>query len=329
MKQAQQEPYPAPSTPGLQFTGEGELQKGVAVLFSVNIIWALLPMYWKQLAHVSALEVLCHRSFWGFILITALLRAQGRLFEVRDIVRNRHNLKFMAGCSMVHMFAWGFYIWAVNSGHILDAALGYYILPLLSVFCGFLLFRERPRRLQWVAIATAAVGVLGMVVWYGSLPWVGLLVAFNSVLFAAIRKHAPVNAMPGICLELLISAPILWSYLIYLLASGSSTFTSVSLEQDLWFIGAGIVTIIPQMGYAYGLCRVPLTTVSLMQYLPPTGNMVVGILLFGEALTQDKMFGFSLIWTGLLIFSLEAYRFYKTNLKGIHDTARKQHGRAA
>jgi len=303
--------------PGLQFTGEGAVQKGVAVLLGVNIIWALLPMYWKQLAHVSAIEVLCHRSFWGFLLIVALLWGQGRLFEVRDIVRNRRSLKFMVGCSMAHMFGWGFYIWAVGSGHILDAALGYYILPLCSVLCGFLLFHERPRRLQWVAIATAAVGVLGMVVWYGSLPWVGLIVAFNSVLFATLRKHAPVNAMPGLCLELLISAPILWSYFTYLLVSGNSAFMTVSLEQDLWFIGAGIVTIIPQMGYAYGLCRVPLTTISLMQYLPPTGNMLVGIFLFNEAFTQDKMFGFSFIWAALLFFSLEAYHFHKTNLKSV------------
>jgi len=316
-KQTQQASSPTPSMPGLQFTGEGELQKGVAVLLGVNILWALLPMYWKQLAHVSAFEVLCHRSFWGFLLIVALLWGQGRLHEVREIVRNRHNLKFMAGCSMVHMFSWGFYIWAVSSGRILDAALGYYILPLLSVLCGFLLFRERPRRLQWAAIATAAIGVLGMVLWYGSWPWVGLLVAFNSMLFAALRKQAPVNAMPGLCLELLISSPILWSYLVYLLVSGNSAFMTVSLEQDVWLIGAGIVTIIPQMGYAYGLCRVPLTTISLMQYLPPTGNMLVGILLFGESFTPDKIFGFSFIWAGLLIFSLEMYHFHKTRLLGL------------
>ena len=304
----------AMTVPGLQFTGEGELQKGVAVLFGVNIIWALLPMYWKQLTHVSALEVLCHRSFWALLLIVALLWGMGRLSEVRDIARTQRSLKFMAGCSMSHMFAWGFYIWAVSSGHILDAALGHYVLPLLSVLCGFLLFRERPRRLQWVAIATAAVGVVGMIVWYGSLPWVGLLVAFNGVLYASMRKYVPANAMPGLCLELLISAPILWSYLVYLLISGNSTFMAVSLEQDLWLIGAGIVTMIPQMGYAYGLCRVPLTTLSLMQYIPPTGNVLVGILLFGEAFTQDKMFGFAFIWMGLLIFILEAYHFHKAKL---------------
>jgi len=309
--------------PGLQFTGEGELQKGVAVLFSVNIVWALLPMYWTRLTHVPAFEVLCHRAFWGFFLVVAVLWGQGRLVEVRDIVRNRRTLAFMAGCSLSQMFGWGFYIWAVSSGHILDAALGHYVLPLLSVLCGFLLFRERPRRLRWVAIATAAVGVLGMVVWYGSVPWVGLLVAINGVLFAATRKHAPVNAMPGLCLELLISAPVLWSYLIYLICSGNSAFLTVSPAQDLWLIGAGIVTIIPQMGYAYGLCRVPLTTISLMQYLPPTGNVLVGVLFLNEAFTRDKIFGFACIWTGLVIFSLDAWRFHQRNLQFLRGQARQ------
>ena len=127
IKEVQQASCSAPSAQGLQFTGPGEMQKGVAVLLTVNIIWALLPMYWKQLTHVPAIEVLCHRSFWGFLLIITLLWGMGRLSEVRDIVRNRQSLKFMVGCSFSHTFGWGFYIWAVSSGRILDAALGHYI----------------------------------------------------------------------------------------------------------------------------------------------------------------------------------------------------------
>jgi len=305
------------------FRWEDERQKGVAVLLGVNIVWAFLPVYWTRLTHVPAFEVLCHRAFWGFLLIVALLWAQGRLSEVRDIARKRRSLAFVAGCSLSQMFGWGFYIWAVGSGHILDVALGHYALPMLSVLCGFFLFRERPRRLQWFAIAAAAAGVLGMVAWYGSLPWAGILVAGNGVLFAAIRKRAPVDAVPGLCLELLISAPVLWSYLVYLLVSGQSTFLSAGPEQDLWLIGAGLVTIIPQVGYAYGLCRVPLTTISLMQYLPPTGNMLVGVFLLGEAFTGDKIFGFAFIWTGLAIFTLDAWFFHQRNVKFLRRSASK------
>ena len=297
------------------FSGEKELQRGLAVIMAVNILWALLPIYWKQLTHVSPLEVLSHRSVWGFILVSSLLWMRGGLSEVRDIVRDRQSLKFMAGCSLSHMFSWGFYIWAVGSGHILDAALGHYMLPMFSVLCGFVLFRERPRRLQWLAISVAAVGVLGMVLWYGSLPWIGLIMSSNAVLFAVMRKKAPVNAMPGMVIELLISAPVLWGYLAYLIATGNSVFFNISLEQDLWLIGAGIVTIVPQMGYAYGLCRVPLTTISLFQYIPPTGNFLVGLLLFNEAFSPDKIFGFVFIWLGLIIFTLE----------GIHTHRAKPH----
>lgn len=299
------------------FTGEGELQKGVVAVLACNAIWALLPIYWKQLTHVPPLEVLSHRSLWGFILVAVLLLARGGFGEVRDIVRNRRVLLFMTGCSMSHMFGWGFYIWAVSSDRILDAALGNYMLPMCSVLCGFLIFRERPRRLQWLAIGLAAFGVVGMIIWYGTLPWVGLVISLNSVLFASLRKHAPVNAMPGLVVELLVSAPILWGYLAYLLISGTGVFMSVSFDQDVWLIGAGIATIIPQLGYAYGLCRVPLTTISLMQYLPPTGNFLLGIFLFNEAFTPDKMFGAAFIWTGLLIFTFEGVLFRRATRKAI------------
>ena len=300
------------------FTGEGEYQRGLSVLVCVYAIWALLPIYWKQLTHVSPIEVLCHRSLWGFFLVFFLLWLRGGLSEIMEVVRNRRNLMFITGCSFSHMFGWGLYIWAVGSGHILDAALGHYMQPIFSVLCGYILFKERPRRIQWAAISLAGMSVLGMVVMFGSFPWVGLLIALNGIIFATMRKKAPVNAMPGLVLELVISAPILWGYLAYLLLTGQSTFGSIDICQDLWLIGAGIVTIIPQMGYAYGLCRVPLTTISLMQYIPPTGNFLVGLFLFNEIFSTDKIFGFVFIWIGLIVFTLEGISFRRHN----HPTPR-------
>ncbi len=287
------------------------MQKGVFVLLFVYTVWGLLPLYWKQLTHVSPIEVVCHRSFWGFFLVLFLLWLRGGLDEVRAIFRDRRTLLFITGCAFSHIFGWGFYIWAVGSGHILDAALGHYMQPLFSVLCGFMLFRERPRRIQWAAIILAGIGVVGMVLMFGSFPWVGILIAANGVLFASLRKKAPVNAMPGLVMELVISAPLLWGYLLYLLVTGQSAFMTLSFTQDLWLISAGIVTIIPQMGYAYGLCRVPLTTISLMQYIPPTGNFLVGLFVFGEAFSTDKIFGFLFIWMGLIIFSLEGLHFLR------------------
>ena len=301
---------PAPQA----FSAPGELQRGIVVLVCVQTLWALLPIYWKNLTHMAPIEILCHRSFWGFFVVLALLWARGGMHEVIDIAKNRRTLLFMTGCSMVHMFNWGFYIWAVGSGHIIDAALGNYMLPLFSVLCGTFFFKERPRPLQWFAIGTAAIGVIGMVVFYRSLPWVGLVSATTSVMFAAFRKNAPVNATSGLVLELLISAPLLWGYLAYLAITGQSSF-GLSFSQDLWLIGAGIVTIIPQMGYAFALCRVPLTTISLVQYIPPTGNFLVGLFLFGEVFTPDKIFGFCFIWAGLLIFTFEGFHFFRSKRK--------------
>lgn len=294
------------------FSGETQLRRGIAVIFLVNVAWGLLPLFWKQGVHVPPVEVLCHRSLWGFILVFGLLWFRGGLSEVTDIVRNRRYLLFMIGCSLSHTFNWGFYIWAVGSGRVIDAALGHYMLPVFNVLAGFVVFRERPRRLQWAAICLAVFGVLGMIVMYGAFPWVGLTIAFNSMLFASFRKNAPVNAMPGLVVELLISAPLLWGYLLYLHATGQGTFFSVNLTQDLWLIGAGIATIIPQLGYAYSLCRVPLTTIALMQYITPTGNFLIGLLVFGEPFTPDKAFGFVCIWTALIVFTVESVMFRRS-----------------
>ncbi len=295
---------------------EQEKRRGFFILFTVYCFWGALPIYWKQLIHVPPIEVLCHRAFWGFLLVLGLLWFRGGMGEVLTVARNRRSLLFMTGCSFSHMFSWGFYIWAVAHGYVLDASLGHYLLPLLSVLCGFIVFKERPRRLQWVAIAVAAVGVAGMVLWYGHVPWVGLLIATSSIIFAALRKQVAVGAMSGLVLELLISAPFLWGYLLWLTVTGQGVFgNSLTLAEDFWLIGAGIVTIVPQMGYAFGLCRVQLTTLSLLQYINPTGNFLVGLFLYGEKFTPDRVFGFTFIWIGLVIFTYEGWHAYRGKMR--------------
>lgn len=288
----------------------GQQRNGLAVLLAVYVSWGLLPIYWKQLLHVPPLEVLCHRSLWGFLLAVGLLWGKGAFRKVKSVFADRRTLKFMAGCSAAHMFGWGFYIWAIANGLILEASLGSYILPLLSAVAGYLFFKERPRRLQWTAIAIAGSGVLGMVLCYGTLPWAALLMGGNSVLFAILRKHAPVDATPGLVVEMILSGPFLWGYLTWLHATGQGTLGASGLAADLWLVGAGIATVLPQLGYAYGLTRVPLITLSLLQYIPPTGTFLVGVLLFGEAFSPDKILGFSCIWAGLLLFTIEGYCHY-------------------
>lgn len=286
---------------------------GLAVLLVVYISWGVLPIYWKQLLHVPPLEVLCHRSLWGFLLVIGLLWGRGAFQEVKNVFADKRTLKFMVGCSMAHMFGWGFYIWAIANGLILEASLGAYILPLLSAIAGYVFFKERPRRLQWIAITIAGAGVLGMVLCYGTLPWAALLMGGNSVIFAVLRKHAPVNATPGLVVEMILSGPILWGYLTWLHATGQGFLGSTSLEADLWLVGAGIVTVLPQLGYAYGLNRVPLTTLSLLQYIPPTGTFLVGVFLFGEVFSPDRILGFGCIWAGLVLFTFEGYRHHRNN----------------
>lgn len=289
---------------------------GLSVLITVYIAWALLPLYWRELNHVPSFEVLCHRSFWGFFFVLGILWYQKRLGDIRSIFRDRRTLLFMTGCSAAHLGGWGLFIWAIAHGKLLESSLGNYILPMCSVLSGFFIFKERPRRGQWAAIVIAGIGVAGMVLRYGSLPWVAVGTAGCSVVFTLCRKRVPgVSATAGLVADMMLSSPILWGYLLWLHLTGQGTLGSAgqTLLQDIWLIGAGIVTMLPQLGFAYGLSRVPLTTLSLLQYLPPTGSFLIGAFVLGEPIGPDKVFGFSFIWVGLILFTIEGFYYYRNH----------------
>lgn len=303
---------------GPALDNERARREGLSVLVSVYLVWAVIPLFWRQLDHVPPFEVLAHRSFWGFIFVFGMLVVQGRLKELAPIFRTKRTLFYMGGCSAVHVLSWGLFIWAISNGRLLESSLGSYILPMCSVLSGFFFFKERPRRVQWIAIAIAGIGVAGMVVRFGSLPWVALLTAGCSVFFTYCRKHVPeVGATPGLVADMLLSSPLLWGYLIWLHATGQGSLghPDFTLAQDILLVGAGIVTMIPQLGFAFGLSRVPLTTLSLLQYLPPTGAFLIGAFIFGEPFGPDKVFGFVFIWAGLVIFTIEGYRYHRKHMR--------------
>ena len=286
-------------------------RQGLPSILAAYIIWAALPIYWKQLGNIPAFEILCHRSLWGCILVCLAMWAKGSFKDLKASIKNRRALRLMLACSALHTFSWFFFIWSVSAGYLLELSLGNYILPLLSVVAGFVVFKERPRRMQWVAIALAACGVFGTIAYYGHLPWVAFVSAASPVLFAIVRKKAPVDAIPGMVMELFISGPFLWACLIWLHATGQGHMGSADLSADLWLVGAGIFTVVPQVAYAYGLTRIPLTTLSLLQYLPPTGYFLIGTFLHNEPLTEARLVAFVFIWLGLILFTLEGYRYHR------------------
>ena len=228
-------------------------RQGMGILFGVYLSFGLSPLYWNLLHGVSALEMVSHRSLWGSLIIAAFMVWKGQFPAFFRAIRDRREIAFIGLCSLAHLWNWWIYIWAVTNGKVLECSMGHYIVPMISTILGFLFFRERPGRLQWMGIIFAGIGVLILLMGYGAVPWASLNVALSAALFAFFRKRATVGAAPGMLMELLFSAPFLWGYLIWLGERGEGHFLAGGAYMDLLLIGCGFVSAIPQLGLSLGI----------------------------------------------------------------------------
>lgn len=288
--------------------GSPEARHGVQALFLAFIFWGSLPIYWKQVGHVPPLEVICHRSVWSLVFVSAVLTLQKGWPGLRSDIRIRKNLVFIGCASMVHLCGWLGYIWGVNTGQIIAVSLGQYIVPLMNIFIGFVLFREPLGRLQWVAIGLAVTGVALMILIYGYFPLLSLVLGSLSVLYTLLRKQAPIGVVPGMVLEVGFNSLIAISYLMYAFGSGTLQFLSINLSTDLLLMGAGVATAIPQLLFTYGIKRTDMITLGFMQYVLPTCVVFIGIFVYKEDFTPANMVGFGFIWAALALYTFDAVR---------------------
>lgn len=281
---------------------------GAASLAMVFACWGLFPLYWKSLSQVPALEVVCHRTLWGLAFLVPLLWTGGRARELRAAFCCRRNLLFIGLGSAAHMTNWGLHIWGSGHGMVLEISLGSYILPLLSVLAGGLVFRERLRPMQWAAFAVAAGGVAAMALRFGSFPWLAVSIAATSAAFAVARKHAPAGAWSGLVLEFAFTLPLLGGYLAWLAWSGQSSMGRGDVRTDLLLAGAGAITALTQLLYNFGLRRTRMSTLGMLQYLMPTVSLLLGVLVLQERVTPAHATGFACIWAGIVLYTLDGRR---------------------
>lgn len=270
-------------------------------------IWGLLPIYFKLVQDVPALEIIAHRVFWSLLLMLALLSSTKSLGEFSRTLRDRRAMKAMSGSALLIGLNWLAYIWAVNEGHVLAASLGYFLNPLVNVALGVLVLKERLRQPQKLAILIAGAGVVVMAASALDTLWVSLALAFSFAFYGLIRKTAVVGPRQGLAAETLILAPAACAYLAWLtLGSGGTFGTNASTSALLMLSGA--VTSVPLLLFATAARRMPLSALGLLQYLAPTMQFLCGIFLFGEALSTGQMLSFALIWAGLAIFAVDGIR---------------------
>ena len=268
--------------------------------------WGLIPIYWRWLRHVSATELIAHRIGWSFLLLLAVMLSMGQWPILRTAVRQTRVLALYALAAILLSVNWLTYIWAVNAGFIVEASLGYFVNPLLSVLLGVAFFRERLRSLQWVAVGLMACGVLYLTIAVGHPPWIALTLATSFALYGLIKKLAPLSSLPGLTLE---TGLLLLPALVYLLAiecRGRGAFLHTGVVADGLMVGAGVVTTIPLLLFTVAARRIPLSLLGILQYISPTLQLLVGVLVFQETFTRVRLLGFGLIWLALLVFTVES-----------------------
>jgi chloramphenicol-sensitive protein RarD len=285
------------------------LRTGVIYALGAFSAWGLLvPVHFKMLAGVPAFEILAHRILWGCVLACGLLWMRGESGLLRDALGQPRRLAMLAVSAGLVAINWFVYIWAVNAGYLVQTSLGYFMNPLVNVVLGVLFLRERLQAAQIAACLLAALGVLVLGVSSGTLPWIALSLAVSFGCYGLVRKVVPVAALTGFCVESLILVPFAGAYVAWTLAGGHSTLFRGDLALDGLLLLTGVSTAAPLVWFAEAARRLKLSTIGLLQYLSPTGQLALAVLAYGEPFSWNQGVAFAAIWAALVIYSASAYR---------------------
>lgn len=283
------------------------MNRGLVFAALAYAVWGLFPIYFKQVAQVPALEVVLHRTVWSLLFVLGVLLVLKRWAWMRALLRQPKVLAAFALSALLLSSNWLVYVWAVQNQHVLDASLGYFILPLVNVALGYAFFAERPRPGQWLAVVLAAAGVVWLTLQTGRLPWIALVLALTFGFYGLLRKVAVLGALEGLALETMMLAPLAIAVLVFWGAQGQGVAVQGDATTMAWLLFAGPMTAVPLLLFAAGARRIPMMTLGILQYIAPTLQFALGVWLFGEPLQPSRLIGFGLIWVALLVYSLEGW----------------------
>ncbi len=278
------------------------------------LFWGLVPVYWKQMQSVSAFELIAHRIVWSLVFLLGVIAWQGRFAGLWDSFRSRRLLGLNLLSSVLLTANWTVYVWAVNHGHVIESSLGYFLVPLVNVSLGFLLFHERLRPLQWLAIGCAALGVGLLLVRLGHAPWIGLSIAGTWAGYGLLKKKSALGAITGLTVETLLLFPLAAGALLWWHHTGAGALGRVDARLHLYVLSVGVITALPLLMFAYGAQRIRLTTLGLLQYLAPSAQFLIGLLVYHEPFDSDRLLAYGVIWGGLALYSADSFWAQRHNL---------------
>ena len=283
-----------------------ERTQGAFVIFFAYVFWGVLPVYWRNLASLHPAEILAHRLIWGCVYSFFLVIAGHKASDIVSLFRsNRRSLPLLVISSVTITINWSIYIWAVNSGKILETSLGYFINPLVSILLGAVVFKESLNKIQWLAIGIAAIGVCSEVVALGYLPFVSLGLAFTFGAYGLLKKLSTVESLVGFTVETLLITPFALLWLIWCQYSGAAHFP-YGVRITLLLLGTGVVTSMPLIMFTWGVKRSAMTTVGLIQYTSPILIFLTGTVVYHEPISPVRLLSFVLIWISIIVFTAES-----------------------
>ena len=288
--------------------GVSDSRRGLAYGIGAYGLWGLAPLFWKLLGGISAVEIIAHRVMWGVIAFAAIAAAAGVAPAVRVAARDGRTAALMALSGVLLVINWGVFVHAVAIGRILDASLGYFMIPLLSVGLGMIVLGERLRRLSWLAISAAAIGVAIQTWRAGHLPWISVVLAASFAAYGLVRKLARVESLAGSTLETALLGPVAAGYLAILALRGDGQLGHASTQVQLLLLSTGVVTAVPLILFNSAARRLPLSTLGFLQYLGPTCQFLLAVAVYGEPFAHEQLIAFGFIWAGLAMFSVDLVR---------------------
>jgi chloramphenicol-sensitive protein RarD len=284
------------------------LRVGVASGILAYVLWGLFPLYWGFLEPATPTEVLAARVVFSLASLAILVSVVGQWPTVAAVLRSGRHLRILAIAAVILSVNWGVFIWAVDTNRVVDASLGYFINPLVSIALGVVVLRESLRRLQWLAVGIAAVGVLYATVSLGRPPWISLVLAFSFGVYGLAKKLAGVDAIASLTVEMLVLTPVALAYIGWLWAEGTLAFGSFGWAHALLMVGAGPVTALPLLFFGFAAHRVPLSVLGPLQYVAPSLQLIIGVWVLGEQMSPQRWVAFAIVWVGLVVFTADAVR---------------------
>ncbi|MFG2441075.1 EamA family transporter RarD [Streptomyces sp. NPDC048508] len=300
----------------------GEQHIGLLNGFAAYGMWGLVPLFWPLLKPAGAAEILAHRMAWSLVVVGAVLLVMRRWAWAGELLRQPRKLGLVTVASAVITVNWGVYIWAVNSGHVVEASLGYFINPLVTIAMGVLLLKERLRPVQWAAVGVGLAAVVVLTIGYGRPPWISLCLAFSFATYGLAKKKVNLGGIESLAAETAIQFLPAVAYLLWLGSRGDATFGTEGAGHAALLAATGVVTAIPLVCFGAAAIRVPLSTLGLLQYLAPVFQFLLGIFYFHEAMPAERWAGFALVWVALSLLTFDALRTARRGALALRESAR-------